>query len=278
MNTIPKICHLIWTKSPMSLLQLFTVMTFHKYNPDWKIIVHLIEQHPSQLGRNTYASEYTGPNYFKNLIALEYVHVELVDLDKAKIGRDKHGILVSDILRLQILYERGGVYSDFDMLWLRSMDDWSNIECAGNPFDFETTVCLYEEGRARFYNGSIIISEPNGPFLKRLMDEQILLRPPYSHQAFNTDLLNRLFPRSEGLQEQYPRTLSIAYKTFYPYSILNLSKLYVMNDLEPLSKQVMGVHWFNGHDLSQLYIRRNLNRFYETCSMTSILRKEELCF
>jgi hypothetical protein len=54
MKTIPKICHFIWTsKSPLSLLQLLSVVSFHKYNPDWRIVLYLIKQTPAELGANT---------------------------------------------------------------------------------------------------------------------------------------------------------------------------------------------------------------------------------
>jgi len=50
MKTIPKICHLYWDRSPMALLQVFTVTSFHRYNPDWHIIVYLTKQLPDLKG------------------------------------------------------------------------------------------------------------------------------------------------------------------------------------------------------------------------------------
>ena len=56
---IPKKCHLYWDGSPMSWLNLMTVDSFHKYNPDWKITVYLTKQSPGEIS--------TGPDYLDRL-------------------------------------------------------------------------------------------------------------------------------------------------------------------------------------------------------------------
>jgi hypothetical protein len=275
MKNIPKICHLIWTtSSPMSMLQAFTVITFRRHNPDWKIIIHLIKQKPSELGKNKYTPDYKGKDYFGFVTAIDSIEIEEVDLKKQKLRTDITQMQMSDILRIKYLYEIGGLYSDFDMLWLKPMSEFKNISSIGDATDFEATVCYYNfvEGH---HNNSNLLGEKGSPYLKSILDEQGRISNPNKHQAFNTDLLNRMYPTYGSLFSKYPRVIAIRYNTFYPYSIFNLNQLYKENDLTPIQdKGVMGIHWFNGHEISYDYYSNN--GFQRDCSMTTILKQEEL--
>lgn len=242
---IPKICHFIWTKGvPMSWLQTLSVKSFRKYNPDWKIILHLISQ---SRGKNVYNAEYSGPDNYTQM---------LIFIDEVRIARatNLHGIQESDKLRTRILYQEGGVYSDFDMLWLRAM--------SGFPGDFETTVCWHLD----HYNMSNIVSEPGGKFLEEIIEKQERVTSR-DYQAYLTQLFNTSYPDVTELIERFPRIRLIPYKWFYPYSIYHLEQLY--NDDIDLTAGAFGVHWFNGHRLSQNYII-----IRGDCSMTTILKNE----
>jgi hypothetical protein len=269
-KSIPKICHLYWGRYPMSLLQVFTVMSFHKYNPDWKIQVNLSKQSPEEIGSNNWVKDYTGFDYFYKIRELDYVEIKEIDLLELGFGLDKHPILISDLMRFNTLYERGGVYSDFDVIWLKPISEFKNIECLGNPEDFECTVCfsVYTYG---FHNVANMIAEKESPYLLSLIEKQKTILPPYSHMAFSTYMMSDMYPDLDSVTKTYPRILALQYKTFYPYSTHDLGPLYLQNDLSYIeSKDVMCVHWFNGNKYSQDYI----SDFGRNCSMTTILKRE----
>ena len=239
---IPKICHFIWTAGvKLSWLQALSVDSFRRHNPEWQIILHLISR---ARGKNMCA-DYAGPNRFRSVI---FDHVVFHPSTKL------HGIQQSDLLRMQILFEHGGVYSDFDMLWLRPMLEF--------PRGFETTVCWYKD----HYNMSNIVSEPDGPFLKDVIERQARVTSK-DYQAYLTEMFNREYPDVNALQKRFPRILAIPYNWFYPYSIYTLEQLYI-DDID-LSAGAYGIHWFNGHPLSQEYLRQP-----KPCSMTTILKRE----
>ena len=269
---IPKLCHFIWTRgAKMSLLQVISVVSFHRYNPDWKIIIHLIKQTPDELPGNIWVPDYTGENFFNIVLSMEYVQIKEVDLIKEGIGTDKHSIQASDLLRFRLLYKQGGVYSDFDTIWLRGMDEWPNISCYGDPEDFETTVCFFDFVKGH-HNESNIISEPGGNYIHGLIEAQNEIKPPYEdYQTFLSALMNEKYPTRESIP--FPRVLAINYKTFYPYSVFDMEKLYYKDDIRPINDpKVMAVHWFNGQGLSKEYVN---SRWGEKCSMTSILKQED---
>ena len=239
---IPKICHLIWTEGvPMSYLQSLTVKSFRRHNPGWDIMLHLItgKRAPNM------CADYAGEDYSDTINPDEVFYYQSTGL---------HGIQQSDRLRMKILYLWGGVYSDLDMLWLRPMSEF--------PQDFETTVCWYKD----HYNMSNIVSESGGPFLKDVMERQARVTSK-DYQAYLTEMFNREYPDVNALQKRFPRILAIPYEWFYPYSIYTLEQLYV-DDID-LTAGAYGVHWFNGHHLSQEYLRQP-----KPCSMSSILRRE----
>jgi len=276
MKNIPKICHFCWTKgSPLSKLQYLSVISFNKYNPDWDIVIHVSTQTSAQLGENTFVSDYTGTDWFPKLKKLPYVFLHYVDLQEIGIGLDKYGVLVSDILRVKYLYEQGGVYSDFDMLWLKPMTSFEYIKCKGNVKDFDATVCIYDKRRGYFHhNASNIVAKKGSLLLGAWLKEQAKITPPYTHQAFNSELLNKMLPSIEEVFTKFPNSLLIDYDTFYPYSIYELNKLYIQDNITCITGNVMGVHWFNGHGLSHSYVQQNQKRFLQKCSMTSLLIKE----
>lgn len=273
MRTIPKIYHLTWNiGSPMAMMQVFAVMSFHKYNPEWRIILHLMKQTPQELDKTVYVPPYTGTDYFYMVKELDYVEIKNVDLVELGIDLDKSAILASDILRRRVLYEYGGVYSDSDVLWLKPMSAFANIDCIGDPNDFEEVVCFHKYTKS-WHNVSVLISEPGSMFNLSIIEAGKKVRPPYPHQAFGTDLVNSLYPTWESIVGKFPRMLAVKYETFYPYGILNVDQLFKATNLSLIdNKNVMCIHWWFGHHLTKEYL--NAEDYHRECSMTSILKME----
>lgn len=273
MKNIPKICHMYWGgSSNMALMMVFTIYSFHRLNPDWKIIIYRTKQKDEELGNQVYVKDYTGDDYFYLVEDLDYVTIKTIDVADYGVNKDAHSILGSDIFRTNVLYREGGIYSDLDVIWLKPLSEFKNINAIGNPGDFETTVCYFNTFIGH-HTMSNILSEPGGPFLASVIEDQKKIKPPYGHLAFSTQLLNDKYPGLGLILAKYPRILGLRYETFYPYSIFNLQRLYLENDIKPLyNKNVMCVHWFNGHDITKDYI--NGDGFNRHCSMTTILKGE----
>lgn len=269
MKNIPKIFYAYWNGARLSFLHYLTILSFHKYNPEWKIIVYISTRKYDNINTsiNPQYLTYKGRDFLPELKKLDYIEIFNIDYSH----KYAHSIPFSDIWRREILYENGGVYSDIDTLWLRPMSEFVNIDCIGNASDFEAMVCMYELTHG-FHNVSELISEKESPFMDYLIRCAKNIPPPYSDQSFGTELLNREFPTLESVVNKYPRILAVPYVTFYPYSTFDLGRLFIRHDLTPLeNKNVMAIHWFNGNKISYNYIHGN----YKTdCSMTTILKKE----
>ena len=257
----------------MSLLQTYTIDTMERLNPDWKIFVYTDESLYN--GNNSYTPKYCGKDYFYRVVDNPKVEIRNIDVSKYNIDKNLHNILRSDILRYHLLYSEGGVWSDFDVIWLKPMEYLSII--TGNDC-FGATICMFNDGICRFHNISILVSTKSHKFYEdsicmcNRIQSNICYRP--SHQEFGTSMFNKAYPTEEDAIVRFDDVINIKYETFFPYSIFDLERLYKKNDLSVLTKDVMAVHWFNGHSLSKEY--ENNSYLLPNCSMTSILKREGL--
>ncbi len=270
---LPKILHLYWEERPMSYLQTLTVETFHRKNPGWEIQVHIPLQKENSPAK--YIPDYVGVDYFPEIRKLKYVNIIYEDLKKYGIDEKLHNILRSDILRYHLLYNVGGVWSDFDVLWLKSMEYLNKIPVVGSVrvSDMGFSVCQFH-GTSGFHSIGVMMAKAGNPFFQNLItlcnriQNQARWKHKLAHQVFGPTLLTRIFPNLETLEKQYKDVVGFPYKTFYPYSIFSLDLLYKQKDMSYVDEEVMAVHWFNGHSLSKAYIH---NGYKEDCSMTVLL-------
>ena len=278
MDQIPKQLHLYWDGSNMSRLQTFTVESFHKLNPDWKINIYMPETKYNGSMRFAFIPDYKGPDYFHTIVQLDYVNVIKIDLNTYGIQSDLHGILRSDIFRYHILYNIGGVWSDFDVFWLKSMEHFRNIEYHGNtPIEEVTDVVSFIHGTGGGHSIGIMIHAKNTAYMRSVLETVKSVKPPYKHETFGSVMLSTYYPTLDSLSI-FDGVIGTRFETYYPYNIHppkpTISKLYNGNDLSCINNNVMCVHWYNGHKLSKQYV--NNDGFNRDCSMTTILKNEGL--
>lgn len=273
MDRIPKELHLYWDGGKMSKLQTFTVTTFHKQNPDWNINLYMPPKKYD--GKDTYIPNYKGESYFSLVTQLDYVNVKVVDLNEYGINPNLHDILRSDILRYHLLYNTGGVWSDFDVIWLKPMSHFNNIEYYGTtPIKDVSAIVSCIRGTHGGHSIGILIHRQHDPYVKSLIDFTKLIKPPYGHEVFGASMINKHYPTLDSIP--FENVIGARFETYYPYIIHppnpTIHQLYNGNHLECLNNNVICVHWYNGHILSKDYV--NNNGFKRNCSMTTILKRE----
>lgn len=272
MNKIPKKLHMYWDRSPMSRLQALTVETFKQLNPDWSIYVYIPKQ--SYDGNYSYIPDYVGKDYFWYIE--HHKHVNIIEVDMRDYGIDDglHNILRSDILRYHLLYNSGGVWSDFDVVWLKPMYYLSEIVKAD---DFDLIICTYEKETIH-HNISVLISAPYTKFYEDLISRCNSIQHEFkgrpNHQEYGTKMWNEMFSDSKTIVDKYYKTINVPYETFFPCSIHNMEKLFLKTDASLINDGVMGVHWFNGHVLSKQYVNEDRFSNCYPCSMTELLKTD----
>ena len=271
MKQIPKIYHLFWDGFPMSFYQVFTVISFKKFNPDWEIIIWLSKQKYTELGENTFVGAYTGKDYFGVVSALPYVQIKEIDLEEWGINTEIPSCSGSDIFRMKVLHKYGGVYSDFDVIWVRPISVLAFVEHIGAIDDFECSVCFYDYIKG-FQNVSVMAAKQGASYLQELIRLQAGVKPPYSHQSYGSELITNHFPTLPHIWAQHHKVLAVKYETFYPYSIYCLDALFNTIDLSPMTSNAIAVHWFCGHEISLQYLNKSLPHREEN-SFTKIINQ-----
>lgn len=275
MEKIPKILHMYWDKKPMSWLQSLTPISFNKYNPDWTINIYVPRVPYS--GKTSYIPAYKGKDYF-NTIKEKLPNANIIEVSLKNYGIDPnlHDILRSDILRYHLLYEQGGVWSDFDVLWLKPMSHFHNIEYHGDvePKDITAVVSLINNTYGGHSIG-ILIHTKNDEYAKDLINLTTKVRPPYKHESFGSVMISSKYPTLESLSG-FKGLIGVKEETYYPYRIhppkVTFDKLYTGNDLSLITNNTICLHWYNGKDLSKQYVNGDGTK--RACTMTTILRNE----
>jgi hypothetical protein len=258
----------------MSQLQTFTVTTFHKHNPDWVINVYVPKQ--SYVGPSRYIPNYVGKDYFYLVEQSNFVNIIEVDLNDYGINIELHNILRSDILRYYLLYEQGGVWSDFDVIWLQPMEHFRNIEYYGDTSvdEISAIVSLIKENVGGHSIG-IMVHCKHDPYALALINLVKQVKPPYGHEVFGSIMISSTYPTLDSLAG-FKNLIGVRFETYYPYDIHppnpTINNLYLADDLSCINNNVMCVHWYNGKELSKLYV--NNDGFNVACSMTTILKNE----
>lgn len=151
---IPAIIHLIWLGSTPPPAVNLAVASWKKHHPHWEIKLW------TEREMETFVwSSFHAENFFK----------------KGKNWAEK-----SDILRFEILYQFGGIYSDTDVICLNSFE---NLVATGITFfaGFESNV-VKRFGRP-LIGSAIIGAEKNSPIMKRCIDfSQTAEDAPTIHQ------------------------------------------------------------------------------------------------
>jgi hypothetical protein len=150
-DSIPQILHFVWIDAgvplgPLQRLCLRTALT----NTTCRIVVHT--DNPALVPR--YPGLEIRPRPFPDA-----VNGHPVDrTERLQIGQAQSGLRVahlSDLVRLEILHEEGGIYSDADVLWLR------------NPWEYwgERVVVGFGNQSYRILVNSVLMSRPREPAL-----------------------------------------------------------------------------------------------------------------
>jgi len=256
----------------------FTVETFHELNPEWQIYVHVPIQDYKLNAK--YIPDYKGVDYFPLISSMDFINIMPVNIYKYGINEDLHNILRSDIFRYHILYDEGGMWADFDIIWLKPMSHMNNINYVGK-------IPMKEVGAtAHFYNTidghygiGILFTVQHHSFYTLLIDKTVevmnrnINADKYNHQAFGSVMWLELYTTLSDVIASHPDMVGVPYETFAPYGIYDLDRLYNKTDLSVINNNVIGLHWFNGHQLSKDYINNGLFNKNFQCSMTSILKQ-----
>lgn len=250
LESIPKIAFTFWEGKQFSYLHYLTVKSFTFYNPDFKIIIYNTTHH-TDTNPNWKTIEHTkqlSNNIFDISLLQELPNVTFVTINLEDYFPNTSNLSVvhkSDIIRIIKLKEHGGIWFDFDILFLRKVPD-NLLKIERNNIGIFKSMDVILIG--------LIFSHPNNPNLDYLIDKigRLLnntLRERDIYQQFGTRIWTKLL----GLPVIKNYIKILTNDIVYSYEWNQLDLLYNTNN-DIINNHTIGIHWFNGTNISKDYI------------------------
>lgn len=240
---LPKILHLFWGGERLSYLQYLTVVSFKKHNPDWRVWLWRTDSPSAQAHWPTGEQElYEG----KDFLRATEKNCKVKTINDLAI-RPVHTVQQSDIARGRILFEHGGVWSDFDILFIRS------IKSLG---DADIYLCNPYIG--------FLIAKPKQEFFDRwswIGADLVARNMSYDYQSTGRYAVDRALSDTEARFEEFPVDM------IYPYGPDDIEELF-FGDSDKTTPQTIGIHWYNGHPLAKKY-QNNFEQYRHNKSVIS---------
>lgn len=267
MSVIPKIAFTFWEGPQLTYLHALTIITFQKYNPDFEIIIYTSNTENSHLVKwksGEQSKQYTNLydiNFLKNIPNVKF---EEVDVNKIlNYDGPLSCVWKSDIIRLLKLYEHGGMYIDFDILFIKKIPE--------SLFNIDKLMFNTYQG---VINNAVIISKKENYILKIII-EAILNKIQTNdvseeYMQFGPCLITRIIKNTPLENDVYyiPNDMTC------PYLPDEMHKLFFTN-INQITENTFCIHWYNGSTHSREYCANfDVNNIIkEHCIFEEILSK-----
>lgn len=242
---IPKIANFFWGGSRLSYLQYLSIVSFKRHNPEWRVNLFMPES-PESITPTWVSNEqkdtYTGRDYLKE--AKKLCDVIEVAFDEHPQGKVNHEVQRSDVIRWDILYEYGGLWSDIDILYIRPI---------GNLFEGDVALAWHEDPYIGF-----IIAKPNQKIFKDLSitaKDRVQRNYDDDYQSLGAHLFRDRFDDFAALQRTYPNTdfFNLPMDVVYPYLPNQDIEEMFFGKIDKTTPNTIGVHWYNGSSTAKKY-------------------------
>lgn len=239
---VPRICHFYWGGGKLIYLRYLAFKTFASLNPGWQIILWQPEKHFA--GRSWGIERGDQPinynlmkDYTDNLGELP-ITVMKIDFEALNFWGSMAEVHKNDYIRINSMYNYGGLWSDTDILYFKSMNDL----CVNTPENKnkETYVCIADYGHSTGFNMSI----EGGRFFSQLRDLMNLEYKPLEYQCWGPDMFNKYFRKIESI----PDAVNIPMDVVYAHNCHNVKELLNIN-IKRFTKQSIGCHWYGGNSV-----------------------------
>ena len=274
----PKKLHLYWDKSPLSFLNLLTIKSFNRYHKNWQIFVYTPKNKCNHMSWTSHEQKkkYTGKCYFNELYKIDNVEIVSIDLNEIGFYSDASEVIKSDYFRYHILYEKGGVWSDFDIVYTSSIENKLNLNS-----DCIIFALWCEKYQYYYYPVGLFLSVPKSPFFKLILNSCKKFYDKTNYQSIGADMFAKILGRDLINCEKKLKDLNCnasvctRQNIYLPIQWHEINKVYD-NMTYNLSNENVGIHWFNGATVSKNYINNldtRLEDFKVTCYLDLLIKK-----
>lgn len=249
-DNIPKIFNCYWYGNQFSYLNYLCLETFIFYNPDWTINLYRPKNSEHKLvtwWSTEQKTQYTGINYYQYIDKLP---INIIDIDFNEIGffQDASDVHKSDYLRWYLLYNFGGLWSDLDILYTKPITKIYN-----NNITPDVGIFYFDH----VFPIGFLFSTPKHDMFKQLLDNSIKYYDKNEYQCIGAVLWRNLWGTSEKLLKQYNNITILDKNIIYPYRWNEDTHLFYEKNVDWLTHDVIGIHWYNGGVNAKKYCSEN---------------------
>ncbi len=246
-----------WGGSQLSLLNVISLISFARFNPNSKLIIYTISNFKGVNQWLTEEQKIQISHFFDLRILSGEPNIEILEVNH-RLPQYKNinsHIHMADFIRIEKLHDHGGLWIDTDILFLSSIQNL-NLE---NDRDM---ACM------TYFNvctTGLIYSKPSTLKMKILLNNAISLvqdnKFRKSYQALGPSLWTNLIINNRI--NFHDINFLDAYKIYpYMYPELginpNLYDFYYGDDDFYIDNKIQGIHWYNGNELSKYFIEYHL--------------------
>jgi len=271
MKILPKTISFFWGNETMSWMRYLTLYSFRKLNPNWKIELYysLSPDIKEMRWKSREKQDYfyfKGKDYFQKVKDLDIDIIEWTCMTPNGITFNVDSARKGDFFKYEKLSKSGGIYSDLDILFVKSMDE---IYPVLNNYDI--SVC-YRNG---YWSIGFMTSKGNNLFFEEVWKNSFSTFSPSSYQSAGIisikDMLSKKFnvhPNIDCLINNYKdiSIFNLPMNFFYPFTWDNVIKIFKENNDVP--EDCIGIHWFAGNEISQQFNNVLTEDTYQTYNNT----------
>jgi len=249
-KSIPKIFYGYWDGSNFSYLNYLTVVSFKKHNPDWIIKIYVPAFKYDKNTWNSYEQrdKYLGKNYFEQLKNI----VEIVTIDFNDIGfkNEISEVIKSDYLRYYLLGTYGGLWSDMDILYIKSLDSIIPVEFYGDENNIDTVVDFRGH-----YSVGFLMSNPNNDFFLNLASKVEKSLDINNYQSIGQKMVGGIYRNPLDIKNKHPNLniLNLDNSGYLPIQWNEIGNIFYINKPDKITEHTFGIHWFNGSSAAKRY-------------------------
>jgi len=253
LRKIPKILNLYFGGTKLSYARYMTILSFQKYNTDWQIRFYYPEFPSTTKSWSTFEQKYDldVTDYFPKLKELG---ISIIPINFWNIGIDNalSEVHKSDFLRWWLLSTQGGLWSDMDILFFKSMNNIAFNKPEYSHIDTGVSICEYG------HSIGFMLASPNNRYYQQIWLKAKASWNKDNYQCIGSVLSNKIFPTIESIKQFCPdvNPINIPMDTVYAYNASNIKDIYQSPDTSKFTPTSIGLHWYAGHNLAGDFLKK----------------------